>query len=35
VVETLMGLDYKTLRTLQTQIQNGQTDGIPRELLNG
>jgi hypothetical protein len=35
VVETLIGLDYKTLRTLQTQIQNGQTDGIPRELLNG
>jgi len=33
VVEQLAGLSYKELRDLQTSIEAGKTDGIPRELL--
>lgn len=33
VVEQLAGLSYKELRDLQTNIESGKTDGVPRELL--
>lgn len=33
VVETLSNLDWKTLRTWQAQIQLGNTEGVPAELL--
>ena len=32
-VDQLMGLSYKQLRDLQAQIEMGDTEGIPRELL--
>ena len=32
-VAQLAGLAYKELRNLQTQIEMGETDGVPRELL--
>ena len=32
-VDQLAGLSYKELRNLQTQIEMGETDGVPRELL--
>tara|TARA_R110000824_G_scaffold124131_2_gene282346 strand:+ start:27 stop:824 length:798 start_codon:yes stop_codon:yes gene_type:complete len=32
-VDQLVNLSYKELRSMQTMIQAGQTDGIPRELL--
>ena len=32
-VEQLVGLSYKQLRDLQAQIEMGNTDGVPRELL--
>ena len=32
-VEQLMGMSYKQLRDLQAQIEMGNTDGVPRELL--
>jgi len=34
VTEQLVDLSYKELRDLQTKIQSGDTDGVPRELLN-
>jgi hypothetical protein len=33
-VDQLVNLSYKELRELQTRVQAGQTDGIPRELLS-
>ena len=33
-VDQLSNLSYKELRNMQTMIQHGQTDGIPRELLS-
>jgi hypothetical protein len=33
-VDQLMGLSYGELRRLQMKIQAGDTDGVPRELLN-
>jgi hypothetical protein len=33
VVDQLAGLSYKELRDLQTNIESGKTDGVPRELL--
>jgi len=33
-VDQLAGLSYKELRNLQAQIEMGNTDGVPRELLN-
>ena len=33
VVEQLAGLSYKELRDLQTNIESGKTEGVPRELL--
>ena len=32
-VDQLVGLSYKQLRELQAQIEMGNTDGVPRELL--
>jgi len=32
-VDQLVGLSYKQLRDLQAQIEMGNTDGVPRELL--
>ena len=32
-VEQLTGMSYKQLRDLQAQIEMGNTDGVPRELL--
>ena len=32
-VDQLAGLSYKELRDMQTNIEAGKTDGIPRELL--
>ena len=32
-VDQLVNLSYKDLREIQTRIQAGETDGIPRELL--
>ena len=32
-VDQLMGLSYKQLRDLQHQIETGNTDGVPQELL--
>ena len=34
VAEQLANMSYKELRILQTRIQGGDTEGIPRELLN-
>ena len=34
MVDQLTNLSYKELRELQTRVQAGQTDGIPRELLS-
>tara|TARA_Y100000593_G_scaffold93990_1_gene190980 strand:- start:3710 stop:4570 length:861 start_codon:yes stop_codon:yes gene_type:complete len=34
VTEQLVDLSYKELRDLQTKIMSGDTDGVPRELLN-
>ena len=34
-VDQLANLSYKELRDLQSRVQQGETDGIPRELLNG
>ena len=33
-VDQLVNLSYKELRNMQTMIQSGQTEGIPRELLS-
>tara|TARA_R110000824_G_scaffold199888_3_gene383875 strand:+ start:3431 stop:4228 length:798 start_codon:yes stop_codon:yes gene_type:complete len=33
-VDQLAGMSYKELRNLQTQIEMGNTDGVPRELLS-
>ena len=33
-VDQLAGLSYKELRDMQTKIESGDTDGVPRELLN-
>ena len=33
-VDQLAGMSYKELRNLQAQIEMGNTDGVPRELLN-
>ena len=33
-VDQLVNLSYKELRNMQSMIQHGQTDGIPRELLS-
>jgi len=33
-VDQLVNLSYKELRTMQTMVQRGDTDGIPRELLS-
>ena len=33
-VDQLVNLSYKELRDMQSMIQAGQTDGIPRELLS-
>ena len=33
VVDQLAGLSYKELRDMQTNIESGKTDGVPRELL--
>ena len=32
-VDQMMQLSYQDLRRLQETIENGETDGIPRELL--
>ena len=32
-VDQLAGMSYKELRNLQAQIEMGNTDGVPRELL--
>ena len=32
-VDQLTNLSYKELRDLQTNIEQGNTDGVPRELL--
>jgi len=34
-VEQLASLSYSQLRQLQHQVEMGQTDGIPRELIGG
>ena len=33
-VDQLASLSYKQLRDMQTQIEAGVTDGLPRELIN-
>ena len=33
-VEQLMNLSWKELRNLQADIEMGNTDGVPRELIN-
>jgi len=35
VVEQLTDLSFKQLRDLQVQIEMGNTDGVPKELLGG
>ena len=35
VVDQLMNLSYKQLRELQLQVDSGETDGVPQELING
>lgn len=35
VTELLKDLSYKQLRDMQLKMQNGQTDGLPRELVGG
>ena len=35
VVDQLMNLSYKQLRDLQMQVETGDTEGVPRELING
>ena len=35
VVDQLMGLSYKQLRDLQTSIEQGNTEGVPQELISG
>ena len=34
-VDQLMNLSYKQLRDLQAQIEMGNTDGVPKELIGG
>ena len=34
VVDQLMQLSYKQLRDLQTAVESGNTEGLPRELLS-
>jgi len=33
VVDQLANLSYKQLRDLQTQVESGETDGVPKELI--
>jgi len=33
VVDQLVNLSYKQLRDLQTQVESGETDGVPKELI--
>lgn len=35
VVDQLMSLSYKQLRDLQTSIESGNTEGVPKELISG
>ena len=35
VVEQLAKMSYTQLRTLQHKIQSGDTNGVPRELIEG